>query len=87
MKGLKCIKTCPSFLQFFKKDLFMYLSSAVVGFPFCAQAFSSCREWGLLPSHGVWASHCSGSSCGARPLGTWASGGAARWAVEHGLSR
>ena len=25
--------------------------------------FSSCSKWGLLPSCGAWASHCSDSSC------------------------
>ena len=35
--------------------------------------FSSCREWGLLASCGVWASHCGGfSRCGAHTLGMWA---------------
>ena len=34
------------------------------------QAFSSCRERGLLSSWGAWASHCSGFSChGAWTLG------------------
>ena len=29
----------------------------------CTQAFSSCGEWGLLSSWGVWASHCGDFSC------------------------
>ena len=40
----------------------------------CAQAFSSCSEWGLLFSCGVQASHCGGfSCCRAHALDTWAS--------------
>ena len=57
-----------------------------MGFPNCAQAFSGCRERGLLSSRGVWAAHRSGFSRGAWPLGTWASRVAAHWAPEHGLS-
>ena len=35
--------------EFFKKiNLFFYLFLAVLGLPCCAQAFSSCREWGLF---------------------------------------
>ena len=30
---------------------------------YCTWAFSRCSERGLLSSWGVWASHCSGSSC------------------------
>ena len=32
-------------------------------------AFSACSEWGLLSSHGKWASHCGGFSCGVQSLG------------------
>ena len=36
--------------------------------------FSSCGEWGLLSSHGVQTSHCSGFSYGrAQAPGVWAS--------------
>ena len=47
---------------------------AVLGLPCCVQAFSRCREQGLLSRFGVRASHCGGfSCCRARTLGTWAS--------------
>ena len=40
----------------------------------CAPAFSSCDEWGLLPSCGAQASHCAYlSCCGAQALGMQAS--------------
>ena len=41
----------------------------MLGLHCCAQAFSSCSEWGLLSTCGAQASHCSGfSCCGARAL-------------------
>ena len=46
------------------------------------QASSGCSEWGLLSSGRAQASHCSGFSCGARALDTWA-----LEAVVQGLSR
>ena len=56
-----------SYAFFFKKNLFLhvhiamfiYLFLAVLGLP-CMQAFSSCREWGLLPSCAPRASGCRG---------------------------
>ena len=55
--------------------------------------FSSCREWGLLPSCNVLASLCSGFSCGAQTLGHMGSAVVAPefWSsdsivVAHGLS-
>ena len=46
----------------------------MLGLHCCAQAPSSCGEWGLLSSYGAWASRCSGFSCCiAQALGTWAS--------------
>ena len=37
------------FISFFKKrNLFIYLFLAALGLRCCAQAFSSCSEWGLL---------------------------------------
>ena len=46
-----------------------YLFLAMLVLHYCTWAFSSCREWGLLSSFSVWASHCSGFSCrGAWPL-------------------
>ena len=33
---------------FFLNYLFIYLFLAVLGLRFCARAFSSCSEWGLL---------------------------------------
>ena len=40
------IFSSPSF--FFKINLFIYLFLAALGLRCCAQAFSSCGEWGLL---------------------------------------
>ena len=46
---------------------------AVLGLHCCAQAFSSCGEWGLL-FLAVRGLHCGGYSCwGARALGVQAS--------------
>ena len=56
----------PSFLlhfPFFLKKVFIYLSLAVLGLHCCAQAFSSCWEWGLFCSCTVQASHCRSFSC------------------------
>ena len=36
---------------------------------YCVQTFSSCGKWELLSSGSVWASHCSGFSCGPWALG------------------
>ena len=55
------------------KNLFIYLLMAVLGLHCCAQAFSSCGEWGLL-FLAVRGLHCGGCSCwGARALGVQAS--------------
>ena len=54
---------------------------AALGLHCCAQAFSSCSQQGLLSGCSVWASHCSGFSCGTRALGTLVS-----VVVMHGLS-
>ena len=35
---------------FFFLNKFIYLFIAVLGLHCCAQAFSSCGEWGLLPT-------------------------------------
>ena len=43
---------------------------SLLGLCCCMQAFSSCREWGLLSGCGVQASHCNGFSC----WGAWAPG-------------
>ena len=54
----------------------------MLGLLCCAQAFSSCGEWGLLYFVVPQASHCGGfSCCRARALGTQAS-----VAVAHGHS-
>ena len=42
----------------FKIYLFLFL--AVLGLPYCPQAFSSCTDWEYFPSN-VQASHCGGS--------------------------
>ena len=72
----KQLAVCYSFivgLFFFFLSLFIYLFLAVLVLWRCAQAFSSCSEWGLLCC-GARASHCGGfSCCGARALGTQAS--------------
>ena len=47
--------------------------------------FSSCREWRLLSSCGVWASHCGGLSCGAQALGLVDFSICISWAVEPKL--
>ena len=36
----------------------------ILGFRWCAQAFSSCCELGLLSSCSAWACHCNGFSYG-----------------------
>ena len=48
-------------------DLFIFWT--VLGLRCCAQAFSSCWEWGVFSSCGVWASHCGGFPCEAWALG------------------
>ena len=55
---------------------FNYLFLAVLGLRCCKQAFSSCREWGLLFSCGAWDSLCSGFSCcrACAARGLWSSG-------------
>ena len=46
----------------------------MLGLHCCAQAFSSCSEWGATLRCGAQASHCSGfSCCGAWALDAWAS--------------
>ena len=55
----------PSFL----KKIFIYLFWLCWVF-IASWLFSSCVEWGLLSSCGVWVSHCGGfSCCGAGALG------------------
>ena len=61
--------TSLSFLCLFKK-IFIYLFLAALGLHCYTRALSSCGEWGLTSSCGVWASHCSGFSC----CGAWALG-------------
>ena len=67
---------------------------AVLGFPCCVQAFSSCREWGPLSSCGAQASHCSGlslwQSTGSRVLRLWqlgCTGSAAPWYMGSSWTR
>ena len=50
------------FLSFLKNN-FIYLFLTVLGLCCCAQAFSSCGEWGLLSSCSARAFHCSSFSC------------------------
>ena len=47
----------------FLKNNFIYLFLTVLGLCCCAQAFSSCGEWGLLSSCSARAFHCSSFSC------------------------
>ena len=59
----------------------------MLGLHCCAQAPSSCGEWGLLSSYGAWASHCSGfSCCGGRALGQVGFSSCSLWALELRLS-
>ena len=51
--------------------LFIYLFMAVLGLRFCARAFPSYGEWGLLLIV-VYALLIVVASCGAQALGTWA---------------
>ena len=65
--------------------IFIYL--VALGLDCCAWAFSSCREWGLLFSCGVWASHCSGfSCCRSQALGLLGFSSFSLWALEHRLN-
>ena len=82
----KAVSTLETHLliSFFNSKKFFYLLYflAALGLCCCTQAFSSCREEGLLSSCGAGASHCSGfSRCDARALDAWAS-----VVVAHGLS-
>ena len=78
--------------ELFKKIYLFILG--VLGLHCCTQAFSSCRERGLLSSCSAWASHRGGfSCCGAQALDTQASVVAAQGliscgapALERGLS-
>ena len=55
---------------FFKKIYYLFMLAAL-GLLCCTKAFSSCGEWGPLPTYGARASHCrSFSFCRA-------------WALEH----
>ena len=57
------------------------------GLCFRMRAFSSCGEWGLLSSCGVWPSRWGGfSCCGAWALGCVGFSSCGLWAVEHRLS-
>ena len=60
--------TLLGFFIFLKKFSFNYLFMAVLGVHCCAQAFSTCKEQGLLSGHDAQASLCSGFSC----CRTWA---------------
>ena len=62
-------------------QLFYFLKFLTARFSLLCRLFSSCREWELLSSWSVQASHCSGFSCyGAQTLehedfssfGSWA---------------
>ena len=66
----------PSLLLFFLIFKFILFSLLLValGLHWGARAFSSFGEKGLLPSCGVWVSHCSGLSC------------CRAWHLGHGLS-
>ena len=60
--------TLLGFFLFLKKFSFNYLFMAVLGVHCCAQAFSTCKEQGLLSGHDAQASLYSGFSC----CRTWA---------------
>ena len=62
-----CYTVVPCWLSIFSKYLkifsFIYLFMAALSLHYCAWAFSSCGEWGLLFGCGARASHCGGFSC------------------------
>ena len=55
------------------ESLVPYFSLAALGLHCCAQAFSSCGEWGLLFIAVCGLVIAVASRCGARALGVWAS--------------
>ena len=78
----RCSACFCSFNLFKKITYFL----AVLGLHCCTQAFSSCRERGLLSSCGAWASHRGGfSCCGAQALDTQASVVAAQGLISCGV--
>ena len=58
----------------------------VLGLRLCVLAFSSCGEQGRLSICSVWASHCSGLSCGAWALGQTSFRSCSLWAPECKIS-
>ena len=68
MSRLQMSEDTPLGSQMSLMSLFEYFSIitvnflAVLGFCCCGRAFSSCDEWGLLPSCGAQASRCDGLS-------------------------
>ena len=62
-----CYTVVPCWLSIFSKYLkifsFIYLFMAALSLHYCAWAFSSCGECGLLFGCGARASHCGGFSC------------------------
>ena len=75
--------------SFLKSYLFIHFILAPLGLHCHAWALASCCERGLLPSCGVWASHCGGfSCCRASALGHVGSVVAAHrlsWPTAHGI--
>ena len=73
--------------------VFIYLFLAALGLRCCAQAFSSCGEWGLLfiVVHGLLiavASHCGAQALGVQASVVVACGlsSCGSWALERRLS-
>ena len=55
-------------IYFYYLKKFYLLIFGYAGSSLLRKLFSSCGEWGLLSSCGVWASHCGGFSCAAQAL-------------------
>ena len=66
----KSTQALQALFQIFNIILFIYLMFGYAGSWLPCRLFSSCGEWELLTSFGVWAFHCSGFSCS----GVWVLG-------------
>ena len=65
---------CCGIIEGLRDDMFstslgFVFDLAALGLRCCMQAFSTCREWGLISSCGAQAPHCNGFCCGAQALG------------------
>ena len=62
------LKNVPLYVSDTLKKLFIDLFGCARS-SLLHELFSSCDNWGLLPSCGMRASHCSGFPCGVQALG------------------